>query len=166
MYKGIKLKNFRNYRETEVVFDKGVHVFSGFNAQGKTNLLEALFLAVLSKSFRGANDEEMISWNEGESYLCVEFQNQLAEHCLNFRLRKEGTRENILNGQSVKKKDIIGYLNAVLFSPEDLSLIKGSPSGRRRFLDFEISQTQPVYYRALLQYHRALYQRNRLLKQI
>ena len=164
--KKIQMKNFRNYRDLSLDFDQGVHVFFGCNAQGKTNLLEAIFLSVLGKSFRAGNDDELINWDTNESSLCVDFQNNVAEHSLTFRLKREGTRENILNGQNVKKKDIIGFLNAVFFSPEDLWLIKGSPSVRRRFIDFEISQINPGYYQALIQYNRVLYQRNHLLKQV
>ena len=162
----VLLKNFRNYRDLTICFDQGVHVFCGSNAQGKTNLLEAIFIAVLGKSFRASNEEEVIHWDAHECNLQVGFQNKIAEHLLKIKLKREGARENILNGQPVKKKDIIGLLNAVFFSPEDLWLIKGSPSGRRRFIDFVISQTSPTYYRTLIQYNRALYQRNNLLKQI
>jgi DNA replication and repair protein RecF len=162
----LQLKNFRNYTDLSLGFDQGVHVFFGCNAQGKTNLLEAIFLAVLGKSFRAGNDDELIRWNTDESNLCIDFQNRIADHSLRFRLKREGNRENFLNEQPVKKKEIIGFLNAVFFSPEDLWLVKGSPAVRRRFLDFEISQVNPPYYQALLQYNRALYQRNHLLKQI
>ena len=162
----IKLKNFRNYREAVIDFVPGVQVFVGKNAQGKTNLLEAIFFAVLSKSFRTSVDEEMIGWETEESRLTVLFQNRIAGHNLQFLLKKGEKRENLLNGQPVKKRDVIGYLNAVLFSPEDLLLVKGAPTGRRKFLDLEISQTQPAYYRTLLKYQRALFQRNVLLKQI
>ena len=162
----LKLKNFRNYREAVIDFLPGVQVFVGKNAQGKTNLLEAIFFAVLSKSFRTAVDEELIGWDAAESRLMVLFQNRIADHNVQFILKKGEKRENLLNGQPMKKRDVIGYLNAVLFSPEDLLLIKGTPSGRRKFLDLELSQTQPAYYRALLQYQRALFQRNVLLKQI
>ena len=162
----VLLKNFRNYRDLSIRFDQGVHVFCGRNAQGKTNLLEAIFIAVLGKSFRASNEEEVIHWDAHECNLQVKFQNKIADHELKIKLKREGARENILNGQPVKKRDIIGLLNAVFFSPEDLWLIKGSPSGRRRFIDFVISQTSPNYYRTLIQYNRALYQRNSLLKQI
>lgn len=162
----LQLKNFRNYREISMAFDQGVHVFCGCNAQGKTNLLEAIFLAVLGKSFRAGHDDELIRWDENETTLCISFQNKIAEQTMRFNLKREGTRENILNGQPVKKKDIIGFLNAVFFSPEDLWLIKGSPIIRRRFVDIEISQVNPTYYHSLIQYNRALYQRNHLLKQI
>ena len=162
----VQLKNFRNYQAVTVDFSSGVQVFFGRNAQGKTNLLEAIFFAVLSKSFRTATDEEMIHWTAAESCLDISFQNKVADHRLQFKIQRGEKRENLLNGQAVKKKDVIGYLNAVLFSPEDLLLIKGNPAGRRRFIDLEISQTQPVYYRTLLAYQRALYQRNYLLKQI
>lgn len=164
--KQVQLKNFRNYQDLTIIFTPGVHVFFGCNAQGKTNLLEAIFLAVLGKSFRASHDDELIRWEATEGTLCVDFINRIAEHSLQFRLKREKNRENFLNGQSVKKKEVIGFLNAVFFSPEDLWLIKGSPVLRRRFIDFEISQTNPLYYQALIQYNRVIYQRNHLLKQI
>ncbi len=162
----VQVKNFRNYEDLLISFDQGVQVFSGCNAQGKTNFLEAIFLSVLGKSFRSCDDDEMIKFGFNESLAKIDFQNRVAEHSVSFRLKRGKLRENVLNGQNVKKKAVVGLLNAVLFFPEDLWLIKGSPSIRRRFIDFEISQTNPVYYQALLQYNRALYQRNQLLKQI
>ena len=107
----IQMQKFRNYRDLSIAFDQGLHVFFGCNAQGKTNLMEAIFLAVLGKSFRAGHDDEMIQWSENESNLSVSFQNRIAEHTLQFRLKRDGIRENILNVQPVKKKDIIGFLN-------------------------------------------------------
>lgn len=162
----VKGNNFRNYTAFDISLKPGVTVFIGENAQGKTNLLEALFLAVLGKSFRASQDEELIFWGCCDCCIQVDFINNIAAHSLTFNLSRAGNRENILNGHPVRKKEIIGCLNAVFFSPEDLLLIKGTPSMRRRFLDFEISQMNPVYYQTLIQYNRTVGQRNRLLKQI
>lgn len=162
----IRLKNFRNYQETDISFEQGVHVFSGFNAQGKTNLLEAIFLAVLGKSFRANHDDELIRWDASDSIVECFFSNHVAAHNIVFKMHRGIGRENILNGQQVRKKELIGLLNAVFFSPEDLWLIKGSPSGRRRFIDFSIAQSDSVYYQNLLRYNRILLQRNQLLKKI
>lgn len=162
----IKLLNFRNYAVFDFSFDPGVHIFTGQNAQGKTNLLEALFLAVLGKSFRAGQDDELIRWNSEQAKIEISFNNMVARHDLNLYLSRDGSRENILNGQGIKKRDIVGYLNAVLFCPEDLWLIKGSPVSRRRFLDFTISQVDRNYYQDLIKFNRVLLQRNNLLKKI
>lgn len=162
----IKLAYFRNYETFDLYFDPGVHIFTGQNAQGKTNLLEAIFLAVLGKSFRAGHDEELIQWNAHKAVVDISFSNAIARHDLKLSLSRDGTRENFLDGQAIKKREIVGYLNAILFCPEDLGLIKGSPSLRRRFLDFTISQVDRSYYNNLIKYSRVLLQRNNLLKKI
>ena len=162
----VALKNFRNYSSLEMAFDSGVHLFSGDNAQGKTNLLEAIFLSAMGKSFRAGHDDELIGWEAGEGNVEVRFSNRIAAHAMNFKFRRGEGRENILNGRPVRKKELIGLMNAVLFSPEDLWLIKGNPAARRRFLDFELSQTDSLYYQDLMRYNRILVQRNQLLKRI
>jgi len=162
----IKLVNFRNYKAFDLSFDKGVHIFTGQNAQGKTNLLEALFLAVLGKSFRAGQDEELIMWATETAKIEITFCNLVGTHSLQLSLSRDGCRQNLLNGQNIKKKDIVGYLNAVLFFPEDLWLIKGSPGIRRRFLDFTISQVDRHYYHDLIKFNRIILQRNNLLKKI
>ncbi len=164
--KQVQLNNFRNYNFLSLSFTPGVHIFWGCNAQGKTNLLEAIFIAVLGKSFRANHDDELIRWDANEGSIGIDFSNKIADYSLKFSLKRENNRENILNGKPVKKKELIGILNAVFFSPDDLGLIKGNPSQRRRFIDFEISQTNSAYYQALIQYNRAIYQRNHLLKRI
>lgn len=162
----IKLVNFRNYNNFDLNFDKGVHIFTGQNAQGKTNLLEALFLAVLGKSFRAGQDDELIMWATETAKIEITFCNLVGSHSLQLSLSRDGSRQNLLNGQNIKKKDIVGYLNAVLFFPEDLWLIKGSPAVRRRFLDFMISQVDRHYYHDLIKFNRIILQRNNLLKKI
>ncbi len=162
----IKLTNFRNYKVFDFCFNTGVHIFTGQNAQGKTNILEAIFLAVLGKSFRAGHDEEMIRWTSQQAIIEISFVNAVARHDLKLSLSRDGIRENLLDGQGIKKREIVGYLNAVLFCPEDLGLIKGSPAIRRRFLDFTISQVDRKYYHELIKFNRVLLQRNNLLKKI
>ena len=162
----IRLAYFRNYETFDLEFDPGVHIFTGQNAQGKTNLLEALFLAVLGKSFRAGHDEEMIHWTAQKAMVEISFSNAIARHDIKLSLSRDGTRENLLDEQVIKKREIVGYLNAILFCPEDLGLIKGSPSLRRRFLDFTISQVDQSYYNNLIKFNRVLMQRNNLLKKI
>lgn len=107
----IQLKNFRNYDQIELNFNQGVHIFSGFNAQGKTNLLEAIFMSVLGNSFRAGHDDELISWGAANSSIEIFFNNRIAVHNLLFKLHRGEGRENILNGQKVKKQEIIGLIN-------------------------------------------------------
>ena len=162
----IQLRNYRNYDDIDITFDKSIHVFTGLNAQGKTNLLEAVFLAVLGKSFRASHDDELIKWQAVDSRISIAFTNKIASHLLIVKLRRGERRINILNGQIIKNKELFGLLNAVLFSPDDLCIVKGSPAVRRRFIDFEISQMDNKYYHDFIKYNRVLMQRNNLLKKI
>ena len=162
----VYLDNFRNYESLELNFDEGMHLFFGNNAQGKTNLIEAIFLAAMGKSFRAGNDNDLIHWKAIEGKIAVFFSNKVAENEVSFILRRNERRESILNRKNVRNREIIGALNAVLFSPEDLWLVKGNPSGRRRFIDFSLSQSDPLYYQNLIKYNRTLIQRNHLLKNI
>lgn len=162
----VKLYNFRNYRQFDFTFTNGVHIFTGNNAQGKTNLLEAIFLAVLGKSFRAGNDDEMIFWDQESAIVEIDFSNIIAGHSLKIELIRNEKRKNTLNGKNINKRDIVGQLNAVLFCPEDLWLIKGGPVLRRRFIDFLISQVDKKYYQDYIRFNRVILQRNNLLKKI
>lgn len=162
----LRLSTFRNYRQIDLHFDPGIHLLLGDNAQGKTNLLEAIYMAALGKSFRAGHDDEMIQWGSLSSRIEIDFSDQIAQQNLLFILTAESQRENLYNGQSCKRKDIVGTVKAVLFCPEDLYLVKGTPANRRRFLDFFLSQVDKNYYRCLLKFNRTLLQRNNLLKKI
>jgi len=160
------LRNFRNYIDLSVEFPHNINIFIGKNAQGKTNLLEALYFGAMGRSHRTAVDYELIRWHQSAAMVEIAFIRQDVPQRLQFRLHATMPKEIILNGNVVKTREIIGRLNYVLFSPEDLWLIKGTPAVRRRFLDIEISQANPTYYYQLLQYNRILAQRNQLLKKI
>lgn len=160
------LKNYRNYAELTTEFNKNVIVFTGANAQGKTNILEAVYLSAMGRSHRTHEDNELIKWQQQAALVIITFKRQDMENILTFKFIKDQNKEILLNGNPIKVRDLIGLLNVVLFSPEDLALVKGSPQLRRRFLDIEISQANPAYYRQLLQYNRILSQRNHLLKKI
>ncbi len=162
----LKLSNFRNYEKIDMFFERGIHNLIGDNAQGKTNLLEAIFLAVLGKSFRAGNDDEMIRWDCASANVEIFYSNYISEHLLQLTMKRDGLRTNILDGNSKRKSEVVGSLNAVLFCTEDLWLIKGSPAIRRKFLDFTLSQIINKYYQYLLQYNRVILQRNHLLKKI
>ena len=164
--KHLKLYRFRNYQKFNFSFSNGIHIFTGNNAQGKTNILEAIFLAVLGKSFRAGKDEEMIRWEDNEAIIEVDFDNIVSSHFLKIELFREDNRKNYLNGQIISKRNIVGHLNAVLFCPEDLWLIKGGPAARRRFIDFLISQVDRLYYNNYINFNRVILHRNNLLKEI
>ena len=163
----IDLKNFRNYPELHLEFEDGIHIFYGDNAQGKTNLLEAVYLSSACRSFRTANDREMIRFQEEEGHVKLFFERQGIRHRIDVHLKKGRAKGAAIDSVPVRKAaDFIGFLNVILFSPEDLQIVKEGPGERRRFLDTEISLTDKIYYQAWLKYRKALEQRNQLLKDI
>ncbi len=164
--KRLDLKNFRNYREETVELPSGASIFLGQNAQGKTNILEAVYYAALGRSHRTSADVELVRWEEREALLSLDFLRMDAKNKLEFRFFRESRRKILRNGAPIRMKDMVGTLNVVLFSPEDLFLVKGAPAGRRRFLDMEISQVDPSYFYDLAVYTRLLSQRNTLLKRV
>lgn len=162
----LKLVNYRNYGKLELNLHDKLNIFIGANAQGKTNILEAVYYAACGSSFRSNTDSELISWNEQVGSISLGFRRFDVPNQLDFAFYRDKRRTISSNGQRITVKDLIGSLNAVLFSPDDLQLIKGSPALRRRFLDMEISQASPAYYRELVNYNHLLQQRNSLLKAI
>ncbi len=162
----LKLKNFRNYKELDINLYEGINIFYGENAQGKTNILESIYLFSSSKSHRGAKDRELISFDSEEGEIEIEFDSQKREQSASFKLYKNKNKELTVNGiVRLRQKALFGVFNTVIFSPEDLDLIKGSPEERRRFTDTDISQIKPEYYRILKDYKRVLNQKNNHLKE-
>lgn len=162
----LQLVNIRNYKKLKISFTDNINIFVGENAQGKTNIVEALYFGAMGRSHRTSNDQEMIRWHKEKALINIQFSRLDVQNELTFKLTAEQNKQINYNGHNIKPKELIGALNVVLFSPEDLALIKGMPVNRRRFLDIEISQASPVYYRQLQQYNRILLQRNNLLKKI
>lgn len=162
----LKLVGYRNYQELNLDFSDGTNIFIGRNAQGKTNILESVCYASMGSSFRTNNENDLIMWNSPGSSISLTFDRLGVENKLEFVFQREKRRKILHNGGNIKVKDLIGIFNVVLFSPEDLNLIKGAPAERRRFLDIEISQASPAYYGELVKYRRLLHQRNSLLKNI
>ena len=161
----VKIKNFRNYTEEEILLNKNINVFYGENAQGKTNIIESIFLSGMGKSFRTKKDKEMINFNYNNSIIEVEFNKSDRDGKIKIEL---SNKKNIyLNGIKVKKlSDLLGNINLVIFTPEDIGILKGSPQNRRRFLDIMISQLRPNYINVLNLYLKTLEQRNNYLRQI
>ena len=165
--KSIAVKNFRNIKEAEVCFSQGVNILVGENAQGKTNLLEAIFYASVGRSFRAANAQEMISFGEKSSEVSLEYQcaDKARADVIDFKLfsdKKKIVEKNHLRVE--KMSDIVGSFRAVLFCPEHLSLIKDGPAERRSYLDIAISRISPKYIHSLQRYSYFLKQRNALIK--
>jgi len=161
----LKLVNFRNYRTLDLAFDSQINIFVGLNAQGKTNILEAVYLLAMGRSFRAAKDVDMIAHDQGYSLVSGQVTTE-ATHTLELVLRRDGPKQFRFNKKELPHSKFVGVFNVVLFTPDDLYLIKGSPAERRRFLDWEISQVNVGYRSVLLDYHKVLQHRNSLLKTI
>ena len=161
--------NFRNYSTCALDFSSMINVFYGQNAQGKTNLLEAMFYGAFGLSHRTSAEEDLLKLNCQESLVNLDFSSFTGAHNIKIKKYTQAGRlkkEIYLDRVKVKPKEHYGSLNVVMFSPEDLQLVKGEPALRRRFLDMQISQTDPLYYDLLVKYNRVLLQRNKLLKAI
>ena len=165
----LQLVNFRNYDHCSVAFDKMVTVFYGKNGQGKTNILESIFYSAFGLSHRTNKEDEMVKFSSEGMAVLLDFAKEDGSHSIHMKRFTENGKyhkEIKIDGKKTTAKDHYSFLNTVMFSPEDLQIIKGDPSLRRRFMDMEISQTDPVYYALLVRYRRLIKQRNSLLKGI
>lgn len=161
--------NFRNYASCSLDFSSMINVFYGQNAQGKTNILEAIFYSAFAMSHRTFMEDDLLKLGCREMAVGVEYDSFSGLHDIKikkFQQLGRNKKEIFLDGAKVKPKEHYGALNAVMFSPEDLQLVKGEPNLRRRFFDMQIAQTDPIYYDLLVKYNRVLQQRNKLLKEI
>ena len=164
-FKEIHLKNFRNYKNENIVFHKKINIITGMNAQGKTNLLESLYIMSLGKSFRTNKDREMIGFKQKYCNAKAEYIKEKRENNIEIAIANEGKSIKI-NGVRIEKNiELLENIYIVIFSPEDLKIIKDEPEKRRKFIDRELCQLKPVYYRNLGRYKKILIQRNTLLKQ-
>jgi DNA replication and repair protein RecF len=164
--KKLSLQHYRNYDEVYFETDHMVNIIVGPNAQGKTNLLEAIFVLALTKSHRTHQDKELIQWNAPHTLLHGEMEKKYGACQLDLTIAQQGKKAKINGLEQRKLSNFIGSLNVVMFAPEDLEIVKGSPSVRRRFLDMEIGQVMPSYLYDLSQYQKILVQRNNYLKQL
>lgn len=163
--KNLTLKNFRNYDFLDINFIKGTNILLGDNAQGKTNILEALYYASIGKSHRTNKDKELIKWNSEDAYLKVNVGKTRRDKKIEIKIFKEGKKGININSIKINKlSELIGTLNVVMFSPEDLNIVKDSPSYRRKFLDIELCKLDSKYYYNLSSYKKILSERNILLK--
>lgn len=165
--KSLELENFRNYAELSISFDSGTNILYGDNAQGKTNILESIYLSATTKSHKGSKDKELINFEAQEAHIRTYVMKDGLENRVDMHLRKNKTKGIAINGQKIKKAaDLLGLLNVVFFSPEDLSIIKNGPSERRRFVDMELCQLDSFYLYNLNNYNKIVNQRNKLLKDL
>ena len=163
----LQVKNFRNYHQFDMTFDNKVNVIIGENAQGKTNLLEAIYLLAFTKSYRTSHDRELIRWNEEFAKITghlVKKQDRVIP--LELIFHKSGKKAKLNHIEQKRLSEYIGALNVVMFAPEDLALVKGAPQVRRRFIDMELGQIEPLYLYHLAQYQKLLKQRNHMLKKL
>jgi len=160
----LSLQNFRNYNYLNLRLHPGINVFVGDNAQGKTNVLESIYLCATARSHRTNQEREVIRWDETEAHIHLLIQKKHIEDQIDFHLDKQGKGVAINKIPIKKLGDLLGVLNVVMFSPEDLQMIKKGPGERRRFIDIELCQLDRMYYYGLQQYHKVLKQRNNLLK--
>ena len=165
--KSLDLENYRNYKNLYLEFDEGTNILTGENAQGKTNILEAIYLCSTTKSHRGSKDGEIINFENDEGHVRSVINKKNEEIRIDLHLRKSKSKVIALNLEKLKKtSELIGILNVVLFSPEDLNIIKGGPSYRRSFIDMQICRLDSSYVFNLSSYNKIIDQRNKLLKDI
>lgn len=161
----LNLHQFRNYESLNIHFHPKLNIFLGNNGQGKTNLLEAIYMLAVAKSHRASKDREVIMFDEEESYINGQIQTSRQTFPLSIGISKAGKRAKVNHLEVAKLSAFIGHLNVVLFAPEDLNIVKGSPQVRRKFLNVECGQISKVYLNALSQYQKLLTQKNHYLKQ-
>ena len=163
--KSVYLKNFRNYKEQKIELNEKANVFYGNNAQGKTNILEALYFAALGRSFRTFKENELINFNTDCSNIVITYIKNDRENKIEINLNKGNKKIIKVNGIKINKSsEIVGNINLVIFSPDDITILKQGPALRRRFLDVLISQLKPKYLFELLEYNKILENRNACLK--
>lgn len=163
----LELKNYRNYENADIHFNPGTNIFYGDNAQGKTNILESLYLCGTTKSHRGSRDRDMIRFGQEESHIRMLVRKDEVTHKVDMHLKMNKAKGIAIDGIPIRKaSELFGIVNLVFFSPEDLNIIKNGPAERRRFFDLELCQLNKIYLQDLSGYNKILNQRNKLLKDI
>ena len=161
----IELSDYRNYSHLHIDFHKGTNVLYGDNAQGKTNILESIYVCSTTKSHRGSKDKEMIRFGADEAHIKMMVRRDEIPYRIDMHLKKNKAKGVAVNGVPIKKaSELFGIVNVIFFSPEDLNIIKNGPAERRRFVDLELCQLNKLYVYNLVQYNKTVIQRNRLLK--
>ena len=161
----LELKNYRNYESLDIDLSNNVNIFFGDNAQGKTNILESIYLCATASSHRGSKDKDIIKFESDEAHIKLFTKKREMSYRIDMHLKKNKAKGIAVNGVPVKRiSEVFGILNVILFSPEDLSIIKDGPSKRRKFLDVELCQIDKIYLNNLINYNKILNQRNKVLK--
>jgi DNA replication and repair protein RecF len=163
----LNLCNYRNYETLDLNVDSKTNILYGDNAQGKTNILEAIYICSTTKSHRGGKDKEVIKFGCDDAHIKIYINKKNKEYRIDIHLKKNKSKGIAINGIPIKKaSELFGIFNVVFFSPEDLNIIKNGPSERRRFIDLELCQLDKLYVYNLLNYNKILNQRNKLLKDL
>ena len=163
----IELQNYRNYSELHMEFSQGTNILCGDNAQGKTNILESVYVCCTTKSHRSSKDRELIRFGEDESHIKLQVKKDGVPYRIDMHLKKNKPKGVAVNGIPIRRaSELFGIVNVVFFSPEDLNIIKNGPAERRRFIDLELCQLNKLYVHSLVQYNRVVTQRNKLLKEL
>lgn len=165
--KSLELKNFRNYENLSIEPSPGINIFYGENAQGKTNILESVYVCSTTKSHRSSKDKELIKFDKEDAHISMQIEKNNVLHKIDMHLKRSKAKGVAVDGIVIKKyAQLFGVVNVVLFSPEDLGIIKNGPADRRRFVDMELCQLNKLYMHQLTNYNKVVVQRNNLLKQI
>ena len=165
LIKSISLKNFRNYSQLNITLNKGLNLFIGNNAQGKTNLLESIYYCSIGKSTKTSRDKDLIKWGETTSKVKIEIKKEYYENTIEIITREKEKKTIKINDIPIKRiGELMGELTVIYFSPDEIRLIKDAPQDRRRFMDIDISQLSRNYFYLLCRYEKILNQRNKLLK--
>lgn len=162
--KSLRVENFRNLSSQTVQLGERLNIFIGNNAQGKTNMLESLYLCCLGKSVRTDRDKELINWNEQSCFVSAECISNSGTRQISLAISKEKKTASVNEMPLMRIGELLGYLNCVYFSPEEINVVTLSPDKRRRFLDIDLCQLDKRYYSALVRFNKTLLQRNNLLK--
>ena len=163
--KRLQMLNYRNYNVLDISLGPHVNVFMGDNAQGKTNILEGIYYCAFARSHRTSKDRELINWNSNNALLSITVGRERLDKRIDISILKDGKKAIQINKIKIKKiGELFGNFNVVMFSPEDLKIIKDSPGVRRKFIDMELCQLNPKYYYNLVQYNKVLNERNSILR--
>jgi DNA replication and repair protein RecF len=163
--KNISMENFRNYKKQEIEFCDNINIIYGDNAQGKTNIIEAIYLCCMGKSFRAKKDSDLVKFNEKNTQIDMNFVKADREGKITAKIGEQ--KAFFINGVKQSKiSDIIGKVNCIIFTPDDIDIVKGGPDKRRKFIDMMISSLRPSYMHLLNEYKKVIEQRNNYLKQI
>ena len=165
--RSLRLADFRNYEKLDLTFSEGTNIFYGDNAQGKTNILEAMYMIATTKSHRGVRDKDLIRFGQSEAHIRTVVIKKGIDYQVDMHLRSSRSKGIAINEQRLKRaSQLMGLLHIVFFSPEDLTIVKNGPSYRRHFIDMELCQLDESYLYNLNQYNRIIDQRNKLLHDI